>query len=130
MGGSGGVCLFPAALNVPLHGLRAGGSDAPAPSRGSSTTSCEAAASHPGPVGRERGGQPRSFPPPPRPTHGARSSSRCGEQGPTGGSRQALGLPPRGWAVQSAPVTQPELPASAQAPHLTVSTSIQPLRLV
>lgn len=52
---SGGVCLFLAVLNVPLHSLCADSSHGPALSHGSSTTSCETLASpHPGPLERDR----------------------------------------------------------------------------
>lgn len=52
---SGGVCLFLAALNVPLHSLCADSSHGPALSHGSSTTSCETLASpHPESLERER----------------------------------------------------------------------------
>lgn len=82
VGGSGGVCLFLAALNVPLHSLCADSSYGPALSYGSSTTSCETLTSYLGALGRERRtALPHSSPPPPRTTHG--TCSLCREQGPS-----------------------------------------------
>lgn len=87
-GGSGGVCLF-----------HADSSDAPALSRGSSTTSCEKAGPCTGALGRERGGQPSSFPLPTGTTHATCSFSQSGEHSPTRGWWESLGLPLDGWAV-------------------------------